>query len=41
VHYDLMAWNQSAKPGRPQGGEAMALRATFAAVQSWLAERES
>lgn len=41
AHYDLMAWNQSAKPGRPQGGEAMALRATFAAVQSWLDERES
>ena len=40
AHYDLMAWNQSAKPGRPQGGEAMALRATFAAVQSWLDERE-
>jgi leucyl aminopeptidase len=40
VHYDLMAWNQSAKPGRPQGGEAMALRATFAAVQNWLAERD-
>ena len=41
AHYDLMAWNQSGKPGRPQGGEAMALRATFAAVQSWLAEREA
>ena len=41
AHYDLMAWNPSAKPGRPQGGEAMALRATFAAVQSWLDEREA
>ena len=39
AHYDVMAWNQSAKPGRPQGGEAMALRATFAAVRGWLNER--
>jgi leucyl aminopeptidase len=27
VHFDLMAWNLSAKPGQPEGGEAMALRA--------------
>jgi leucyl aminopeptidase len=35
-----MAWNQTAKPGRPKGGEAMALRASFAAVRSWLDARE-
>lgn len=29
VHLDFMGWNVSAKPGRPEGGEAMALRATF------------
>lgn len=29
VHLDFMGWNLSAKPGRPEGGEAMALRATF------------
>lgn len=29
LHFDLMAWNLRAKPGRPQGGEAMALRALF------------
>ena len=40
AHFDVMAWNQSAKPGRPQGGEAMALRATFTGVRSWLDERE-
>jgi leucyl aminopeptidase len=35
LHFDLMAWNQRARPGRPQGGEAMALRALF----SYLTER--
>jgi len=27
VHFDLMAWNLRPRPGRPEGGEAMALRA--------------
>lgn len=27
VHFDVMAWNLSSKPGRPEGGEAMAVRA--------------
>ncbi len=30
AHLDVMAWNGSARPGRPEGGEAMALRALFA-----------
>lgn len=29
AHVDLYAWNSSAKPGRPEGGEAMTLRAFF------------
>ena len=29
VHFDLMAWNIRPRPGRPEGGEAMALRAVF------------
>jgi leucyl aminopeptidase len=29
AHFDLMAWNPSAQPGRPEGGEAMTLRAAF------------
>lgn len=29
VHFDLMAWNVSSKPGRPEGGEVMALRAVY------------
>ena len=27
VHFDIMAWNLSTKPGKPEGGEAMAMRA--------------
>ncbi|MDX1655782.1 MAG: leucyl aminopeptidase family protein, partial [Candidatus Competibacteraceae bacterium] len=30
AHLDLMAWNNRARPGRPEGGEAMGLRAAFA-----------
>ena len=29
AHFDLMAWNLKTQPGRPEGGEAMALRAVF------------
>jgi leucyl aminopeptidase len=29
AHIDLMAWNLTAKPGRPRGGEAMAIRTIF------------
>ena len=27
VHFDIMAWNVGNKPGKPEGGEAMAMRA--------------
>ena len=29
VHIDTFAWNQSSRPGRPKGGEALGLRAVF------------
>ena len=29
AHFDLMAWNVKSQPGRPEGGEAMALRTVF------------
>jgi leucyl aminopeptidase len=29
LHLDMMAWNQSTKPGRPEGGEAMGVRVLF------------
>ncbi|WP_367605995.1 M17 family metallopeptidase [Legionella sp. W05-934-2] len=27
IHFDVMAWNLSSKPAKPEGGEAMAIRA--------------
>jgi len=35
AHFDVMAWNGTARPGRPKGGEAVALRAAFRAVRAW------
>ncbi|MBI3445109.1 MAG: leucyl aminopeptidase family protein [Magnetospirillum sp.] len=32
AHLDIMAWNASTRPGRPEGGEAMALKALFATL---------
>ncbi|HUG44953.1 MAG TPA: leucyl aminopeptidase family protein [Sphingomicrobium sp.] len=32
AHLDTFAWRESAKPGRPKGGEALGLRAVFAAL---------
>jgi len=29
AHLDMLAWNNSAKPGRPRGGEAQAVRGVF------------
>lgn len=34
MHFDIMAFNDRARPGRPKGGEAMGLRALFAALES-------
>ena len=33
VHVDTYAWNDTVRPGRPRGGEAMGLRALFAFLQ--------
>lgn len=32
IHIDLFAWNKSARPGRPEGGEAYALRALYTLI---------
>ena len=40
AHVDVMAWNISSRAGRPKGGEAMGLRATFQHI-SELAETNS
>ena len=34
AHIDTMGWNLTARPGRPKGGEALALRALFAAIEA-------
>lgn len=34
AHFDTWAWRDSARPGRPKGGEALGLRAMFEALQS-------
>ncbi|MEB3702581.1 Leucyl aminopeptidase family protein [Candidatus Bealeia paramacronuclearis] len=34
IHIDMMAWNITAKPGKPEGGEAMGLRTIFAYLMS-------
>jgi leucyl aminopeptidase len=37
LHLDLYAWNEQAQPGRPEGGEAQAVRALFNALSEYLA----
>jgi len=32
LHLDVLGWNMSSRPGRPEGGEAMGLRALFAYI---------
>jgi len=39
AHFDMMAWNNSAKPGRPEGGEAQAARAIFGAIEHRVSNR--
>ena len=36
AHLDVYAWNDSARPGRPEGGEAMGLRALHAGLMALL-----
>ncbi len=33
MHFDIYAWNDQTTPGRPEGGEAMTMRALFAALK--------
>ena len=34
AHFDTFAWNNASRPGRPKGGEALALRASWAMLRS-------
>ncbi len=33
LHFDVYAWNEGARMGRPEGGEAQTLRATYGLIQ--------
>ncbi|WP_082609805.1 leucyl aminopeptidase family protein [Bosea sp. Root381] len=35
AHFDIYAWNPSARPGRPEGGECQAARLTYALVKQF------
>ena len=37
VHLDMYAWNDTSRPGRPEGGEACAIRAVSSAIESKMA----
>jgi leucyl aminopeptidase len=39
VHFDVMAWNLSTKPGKPEGGEAMGIRAVAHYLKQKYAEK--
>lgn len=39
VHIDTYSWNNSAKPGRPEGGEALGMRAAFALIKKKFGKR--
>ena len=39
LHVDLFAWNPSARPGRPAGGEAQSIRALLALIGQRYAQR--
>ena len=32
LHIDMLAWNESSRPGRPEGGEAQGMRAVYALI---------
>ncbi len=40
VHLDLYAWNDTSRPGRPEGGEAQTLRAVFRTIKERLCATE-
>jgi len=39
AHLDLYAWNDQTAPGRPEGGEAQAMRALFGAIVARFSSR--
>ena len=41
AHFDMMAWNNMSRPGRPEGGEAQAARAIFTTIEKRIESRPS
>jgi leucyl aminopeptidase len=41
AHLDVFAWNDDSRPGRPRGGEAIALRPLLAMIEDRFAAREA
>ena len=41
MHVDLYAWNDQTRPGRPEGGEALGMRAFFALCKAGLSIRST
>jgi leucyl aminopeptidase len=41
AHIDMMAWNNSSRPGRPEGGEAQAARAIFGTIEKRFSSRRA
>ena len=41
VHLDIYAWNDSTRPGRPEGGEAQTIRAVRSAIECQLIVRHT
>jgi leucyl aminopeptidase len=41
IHLDLMAWNLSSRPGQPEGGEAMGLRAVFHFIRNFITAQDT
>ncbi len=39
AHFDVYAWNDADRPGKPAGGEAQAMRAAFESVSRFVAAR--
>ncbi|MEM8647388.1 MAG: leucyl aminopeptidase family protein, partial [Pseudomonadota bacterium] len=41
VHLDIFGWTPKAKPGRPMGGEACAIRALFEVIETRYTSRRT
>ncbi len=39
AHFDMMAWNNASRPGRPEGGEAQVARAIFRTIETRFLDR--